>query len=697
MRTSEHGRKGCYVVDITPNEFISGVFVITQAQQFQAKNGPFWRLSLQDASGNIDAKVWSPLAQDFSEFATGALYAVEGKSSLYKDKVELSLSSVIYLPDEALAGIDLADFVAVSPYPVDQMVAELRELFSKNISHPPLMLFFESLMEDEGFYTKFVQAPAAKAMHHAYAGGLLEHTLSICRLSMSIADNYPHVDRQILLTGALCHDLGKIWELTSGLSIDYTDEGRLVGHISLGLERITPYMQRAGLEKEYILHIQHLILSHHGAYEFGAPRLPATAEAFILHFADNIDAKLQQVAQALDGDANGPHWSSFVRGLDRQVYQASQTPNKAHSPQISQIPKIPDIPEVTPMAQEMREVQEVPEVYHRLFNHNTPSGQAENHAFLAVSDSESSFSDNAYMDALLKDSNDAYLTSGFSFDEEVGDVEYFEQSLRREPPTGENLASENFIGEGVADDGFIGGDMSNDISINESSVGDWSAKEVEAESALSDDSALNTSVVVEDSSLESGAVVHRLSEATVAEEAEAALVTEISEDGNASLSIGDAVSLPVDDGQELTEQEPSVQAPSVQTPLEPIESETTESQSVESEPVDVKSAESEPIGPELLNSGLPNSGLSDVQLSQPEPSVAELFEIEQPSFEQAQTPKSQDEQKQTKKGSRSKQTKAEQTTDEGELETQRKHKNKPTLPKQPSLPLLEQCSLLSKE
>ena len=673
MRTSEHGRKGCYVVDITPNEFISGVFVITQAQQFQAKNGPFWRLSLQDASGNIDGKVWSPLAQDFSEFATGALYAVEGKSSLYKDKVELSLSSITYLPEEALVGIDLGDFVAVSPYPVDQMVTELRELFSKNISHPPLMRFFESLMGDEGFYAKFVQAPAAKAMHHAYAGGLLEHTLSICRLSMSIADNYPHVDRQILLTGALCHDLGKIWELTSGLSIDYTDEGRLVGHISLGLERITPYMQGAGLEKEYILHIQHLILSHHGAYEFGAPRLPATAEAFILHFADNIDAKLQQVAQALDDDANGPHWSSFVRGLDRQVYQASQIPQTVQTAQTPQTYQIPPIAPISQATQAPDAVQVAELAYDTLVNHgrNSTSDQTEGGAALTVDDSESSIDETAYMDALLKDSNDAYLTSDFSFDDELAnelaDVQDFEESLRSERLTDENLASEDFAGEDFNDesfagDGFTGEGVTNDTSIDGSTVEDWSTVEMEAESVISDDSALNASVAVENSSLESDAVDYRLSEAPVVEEAESALATDSFEDTDASFSMENAVSLSVDDGQKMTEQGQSALA----SP-ESMVSETTEPEQVV-----------------------------------PERADSELFEVEQQSteqqsVEQAKTAESQAEKKQTNKGSRSKQAKAEQTTDEGELEAQRKQKSKPTPPKQPSLPLLEQCSLLSKE
>lgn len=330
MSVSEIAHKTFFANTIAANEVVRDVFVLVQAQQFQAKNGPFWRLTLQDASGSIEGKIWSPLALEFSDFTVNSFYSVTAKSSVYKDKVELSISAIEPLTEADLAELAMADFVVVSPFSPEEMFDELRGLCARYISHPPLVRFFDLLFADNAFVASFKAAPAAKAMHHAYAGGLLEHTLSICRLCMSIADNYAYVDRQILLAGAICHDLGKIWELTGGVSIDYTDEGRLVGHISLGMEKLTPYMRHAGLEAEHIMHLQHLILSHHGTHEFGAPRLPSTAEAFILHFADNIDAKLQQVTQAFhDAPESSLPWSGFIRGLDRAVYKA---PPVSHPP-----------------------------------------------------------------------------------------------------------------------------------------------------------------------------------------------------------------------------------------------------------------------------------------------------------------------------------------------------------------------------
>jgi 3'-5' exoribonuclease len=170
-------------------------------------------------------------------------------------------------------------------------------------------------------------APAAKALHHAYAGGLLEHTLAVTRLCLALADLYPRLDRQILFMGAVCHDMGKIWEISSGLNADYTQAGRLLGHISLGLDRLAPFLASSGLEPSLAEHLRHLILSHHGAREFGSPVLPATAEALALHYADNTDAKLNQTDAALAGLGPGESgWSSFVPGLDRFLFRAGRTP-----------------------------------------------------------------------------------------------------------------------------------------------------------------------------------------------------------------------------------------------------------------------------------------------------------------------------------------------------------------------------------
>ncbi len=304
---------------------IADLFILASAQQGQARNGPYWRLEFRDASGGIGGKIWSPQSQAYPDLTAGMLVWVKGRVTSYRDRLELAIDSMRPLDDAESASLDLSLFLPASPFSPAVMLEELLDLCRRELTHKPWRKFVISLLSDPDIAAGLRLAPAAKAMHHAYAGGLLEHTLSVARLCMRLADHYPHLDRQVLLAGAVCHDLGKIWELSSGLTVDYTQEGRLIGHIFLALERLAPFIKKAGLEAGLVEHLQHLILSHHGTHEFGSPRLPATAEALALHYADNIDAKLQQVHAALSGvDEN--HWSTYNPPLERFLFQAAPTP-----------------------------------------------------------------------------------------------------------------------------------------------------------------------------------------------------------------------------------------------------------------------------------------------------------------------------------------------------------------------------------
>ena len=204
---------------------------------------------------------------------------------------------------------------------------ELEALCRKEFTYKPWRKFILSVLEDEAIRVPLLTAPAAKSVHHAWVGGLLEHTLSVATLCLRFCDHYPDLDRQTLLAGAICHDLGKIWEFSGGLANDYTDAGRLVGHINLCLGKLDRHLAKSGLDEELILHFQHLILSHHGLYEYGSPRLPQTAEAFALHYADNIDAKITQsrslFGELEDGESG---WSPYQKSLERQLFQAPKTP-----------------------------------------------------------------------------------------------------------------------------------------------------------------------------------------------------------------------------------------------------------------------------------------------------------------------------------------------------------------------------------
>jgi 3'-5' exoribonuclease len=229
----------------------------------------------------------------------------------------------------------------------DEMLRELTELARETLTHAPWRNLILALLTDEDIAPALRVAPAAKALHHAYAGGLLEHTLSVARLCLRIADHYPGLDRQALFAGAVCHDLGKLRELSSGPAVDYTTPGRLIGHIGLFADMLGGFARKAGLEEELALHLEHMILSHHGSHEFGSPRLPATAEALVLHYADITDAGLKQVEDSLAGIEEGG-WSDYNGAMERFLYRAPASPPPPPAPANS--PPIPPAPANPPPA-----------------------------------------------------------------------------------------------------------------------------------------------------------------------------------------------------------------------------------------------------------------------------------------------------------------------------------------------------------
>lgn len=325
--------KGCYVKDISPAGEARGLFVVSQAVQGQSRNGPYWRLTLADASGSLEAKIWHPLSAEFSEIPTGALVWAEGRAGLYRDQIQLTLEHLRLLTPEESAAADQADLMPASPYPLDEMLDELLALIKEEFRYAPWRKLTLSVFNTQDLRAAFRVCPAAKGVHHAYVGGLLEHTLSVFKLCRRIADHYPELDRQTLLAGALFHDFGKIREFSGGLANDYTDEGRLLGHLELGIEMLAPHLAKSGLEEPLQRHLKHLILSHHGELQFGAVRVPHTPEALALHYADNLDAKMAQCRSLFEqlGDA-GQDWTPWQATLGRPLHRAARTPETAAAP-----------------------------------------------------------------------------------------------------------------------------------------------------------------------------------------------------------------------------------------------------------------------------------------------------------------------------------------------------------------------------
>ncbi len=311
-----------FIKDLPPHGTIRGVYLLSAASLQNAKNGPYWNITLNDASGDMNGKIWAPLSADFSDFPTGSFVHISGRTSLYREQTQVNIDALSILSPAEQVELDMTLYVATSPFDIEDMWQELKELCHKEFTHPAWKDFIFRILSANEIRLAWMACPAAKNIHHAYRGGLLEHSLSVAKLALSIADHYPHLDRQVLLAGAIFHDLGKIWEYSYGLITDYTDSGRLLGHMQLVLDYLNPILQECDLEEEYVMHFKHLILSHHGTYEFGSSRLPQTPEAMLLHYADNIDAKMAQCKQIFaekTDDFIG--WSSYQRSLERHMYQ----------------------------------------------------------------------------------------------------------------------------------------------------------------------------------------------------------------------------------------------------------------------------------------------------------------------------------------------------------------------------------------
>ena len=319
-------RKTHFVSDLAPGQPVADIFCIASARLAQAKNGPFWTLELEDVTGRIEAKIWSPAAQAYDALAPGQFVLVEGQVGSYRDRPQVGIDRLRRLDPEEFTP-DLADFVPSSSEPPEGLLEKLAELCRAEISYGPWRKFCAKVLSRAEIRARLLEAPGAKNVHHAYRGGLLEHTLAVCRLVLAICDRYPALDRDTLVAAAMCHDLGKAWELSAGPATDYTDAGRLLGHILITLELVEPLLAKAGVESELALHFKHILAAHHGEYEYGSLRRPKTAEAFVLHFADNIDAKMNQIFNAFPTGEPG-EWSPYVRTLERYLYNPPRAPRE---------------------------------------------------------------------------------------------------------------------------------------------------------------------------------------------------------------------------------------------------------------------------------------------------------------------------------------------------------------------------------
>lgn len=311
-----------YIKDLNEGNAISGIYYCKQKIVTETKAGkPYESLILQDKTGIIDTKVWDPYSGGIDEYNAGDFIDVNGDVIMFNSQKQAKLTRIRVAKK---GEYDESDYFPVTTKNVDEMYAELLG-FIESVKAPYfkklLQMFF---VEDENFIEIFKVASAAKSVHHGFIGGLLEHTVSVTKMCNYYCSQYPVLNRDLLITAAICHDIAKTREIQAFPINDYSDEGQLLGHIVLGSEMVAEKIKaipdfpaKAGNE------LKHCILAHHGEYEYGSPKKPALVEAVALNFADNTDAKLEIFTEIFAGNKSND-WLGFNKMLDSNIRKTSE-------------------------------------------------------------------------------------------------------------------------------------------------------------------------------------------------------------------------------------------------------------------------------------------------------------------------------------------------------------------------------------
>jgi 3'-5' exoribonuclease len=316
------------VRDLVDGRDVVACFLVHDKQRKETRSlKPYLHLVLGDRSGTIDAKIWDEAERFERLFTAEDVVGVRGRTSTYNGRMELTITA---LQPVDLGEDDLELFIPASPRDRVVMGREL-DLLVESVAEPTLRLLLQRMTgRATALGKRFRLHPAAKRNHHAYLAGLLEHSLSVALAADALCAHYrrqgARVERDLLIAGALLHDVGKVRELAAARTFTYTDEGQLLGHIVIGLQMVTREAEQIpGFRPECLLHLQHLIASHQGRHEWASPKVPQTLEALILHYADDLDSKLNP-AMGLLREVGDGDWSPYHRGLERALFQPPAFP-----------------------------------------------------------------------------------------------------------------------------------------------------------------------------------------------------------------------------------------------------------------------------------------------------------------------------------------------------------------------------------
>ena len=308
------------IQDYRPGEPVDEVFLLAKRELKTAKSGSYYlALTVCDRTGSLECRMWDASPTLYEAVREDSFVRIKGKAETYNNQLQFSIRSISVAD---AANLNLEDFLPQSKRPPQEMMAELKAILEQ-VEDKDYRALCEAFLTDKDFVKAFRTAPAAIRYHHAYLGGLLEHTLNVAKLALAILPYYPILRKDLLLTGVFLHDVGKTQELRFDKTFSYSDAGQLLGHVVLGSMIVD---EKAGTVKDFPKEkldlLVHCILSHHGAYEFGSPKLPMTPEAMAVHYLDNLDAKLKDFATTVEEDVQSrSNWTEYVPQFQRRLYK----------------------------------------------------------------------------------------------------------------------------------------------------------------------------------------------------------------------------------------------------------------------------------------------------------------------------------------------------------------------------------------
>jgi len=312
-----------YIKDLQPGQQIQDTYMVTQpVLRNTAKGDLYIAMFLSDKTGKVNSRMWQATQELYQSLPSEGFLAIRGKSELYQGNMQLVVNDVqVIEPDQ----VRLMDYMPRTENNIGEMF-DCAKAIVATIENQDLKRLTDAFFDDQELMKQFCIAPAAMQMHHNYLGGLLEHTLSMLNVAQALFPLYPKIQKDLVLAAILLHDIAKTQELSYKIGFSYTDRGQLLGHIIQGTQMVT---QKADdlkadstpIDAEILDSLLHIIVSHHGQYDYGSPKLPATPEAFMVNYIDNLDAKMNQTAALIENDPGNNNWTAYQRSLETKLYR----------------------------------------------------------------------------------------------------------------------------------------------------------------------------------------------------------------------------------------------------------------------------------------------------------------------------------------------------------------------------------------